>query len=94
MRKTLPLSFFILTPVIALYAPRSPAQFQYSTAQDFQPPQLLTPENGSTVKGAPEFFWTSAVLPKGFKGSYRLKVVPLPSSDSTATVPSWCLRIE
>jgi hypothetical protein len=51
------------------------AQPQTVNSGDIQPPQLLSPENGSTVKGAPEFFWTSAVLPKGFKGSYRLKVV-------------------
>jgi hypothetical protein len=77
MRKNLPLLFILFTLVISLYAPRSPAQIQPAMNQDFQPPQLLTPENGSTVKGAPEFFWTSAVLPKGFKGSYILKVVPI-----------------
>jgi hypothetical protein len=77
MKKYLPLLSIILTLVIALHSPRSPAQIQPAATQDFQPPQLLTPENGSTVKGAPEFFWTSAVLPKGFKGSYRLKVVPI-----------------
>ncbi len=77
MRKNLPLLFILFTFVIALYAPRSPAQIEAVALQDFKPPQLLTPENGSTVKGTPEFFWTSAVLPKGFKGSYILKVVPV-----------------
>jgi len=77
MKKHHPLLFILVTLVIALYAPRSPAQIQPAALQDFQPPQLLTPENGSTIKGAPEFFWTSAVLPKGFKGSYKLKVVPV-----------------
>jgi hypothetical protein len=84
MRKNLPLLFSILTLVITLYAPRSPAQIQPAAARDFQPPQLLTPENGSTVKGAPEFFWTSAVLPKGFRGSYKLRVVALTPGQTPA----------
>ena len=82
MKKNLPLLFILFTLVIALYAPRSPAQIQPAALQDFQPPQLLTPENGSTIKGAPEFFWTSAVLPKGFRGSYKLKVVPVSPRQS------------
>jgi hypothetical protein len=83
MKKHHPLLFInLFTFVIALYAPRSPAQIQSAATRDFQPPQLLTPENGSKVRGVPEFFWTSAVLPKGFRGSYRLKVVPISPGQS------------
>jgi hypothetical protein len=58
-------------------------------SDEIKPPQLLTPENGSAVKGAPEFFWTSAVLPRGFKGKYNLKVVPVsPGQSPGAAVAS------
>jgi hypothetical protein len=82
MRKNLQLSFILFILVMALHAPRSPAQIQPAAAQEFQPPQLLAPENGSAVKGAPEFFWTSAVLPRGFKGSYRLKIAPVSAGQA------------
>jgi hypothetical protein len=53
--------------------------------EDIQPPQLLAPENGSRVNGLPEFFWTSAVLPRGFRGTYRLKVTPVSAGQDPAT---------
>jgi hypothetical protein len=82
MKKNLLLSFILFILVMALHAPRSPAQIQPAAAQELQPPQLLAPENGAKVNGVPEFFWTSAVLPRGFKGSYRLKIAPVSAGQA------------
>jgi hypothetical protein len=82
MKKLLPL-FFLPVALIVCFLPCL-ARAQPSTSVEIKPPQLLTPENGSTVNGAPEFFWTSAVLPRGFRGKYSLKIVPVSQGQSAA----------
>jgi hypothetical protein len=61
------------------------ARPQPASTGDIQPPQLLAPENGSKAGSRPEFFWTSAVLPRGFQGKYRLKVVPVSAGQDPAS---------
>jgi len=75
----LPVSYFLLLSFFPFLARAQP---QNTNSQSIKPPQLLSPANGSAVKGTPEFFWTSAVLPRGFRGSYKLKVVPVSPGQS------------
>ncbi len=78
----LSLFIFFFLPFFARAQPQTP------NLQGIKPPQLLSPENGSAVKGNPEFFWTSAVLPRGFRGSYKLTVVPMLPDQSAAVAVS------
>jgi len=92
MRKHLPLLFILLTLVIALYAPRSPAQ-------EYQPPQLLTPENGAVIDTrTPEFFWTAGSGPARTRLFYLFTIVEVapgtkPSSDLGLAVPFYQTRV-
>lgn len=79
--KTREARFFLSVLLIGCFLPclgrGQPLDQPGIKSDEIKPPQLLTPENGSTVNGVPEFFWTSAVVPRGFKGTYKLKVVPV-----------------
>jgi hypothetical protein len=88
MMKTRDARFFLPIALIVCLLPCL-ARPQPASTGDIQPPQLLAPENGSKVGGRPEFFWTSAVLPRGFRGTYKLKVVPLsPGQDPASALAS------
>jgi hypothetical protein len=78
MKRRLPYFCAIFIIVFVLYAPRSPAQIQPAANQDFQPPQLLTPENGSVIDTrAPEFFWTAGAGPAGARLFYRFTIAEI-----------------
>jgi hypothetical protein len=84
MMKTRDARFFLPIALIVCLLPCL-ARPQPASTGDIQPPQLLAPENGSKAGGRPEFFWTSAVLPRGFRGTYRLKVVPVSAGQDPAS---------
>lgn len=83
MKARYTLVLLLLMSIFSMFPCLGRAQPQITEPQQIKPPQLLTPENGSIVKGNPEFFWTSATMPGGFKGKYKLKVVPV-STGQTA----------
>jgi hypothetical protein len=80
MKKLLPLFFLPVALIVCFFPCLARAQPQGS--QTITPPQLLAPENGSVVNGNPEFFWTPAVHPRGFKGAYKLRIVNVSTGQS------------
>jgi hypothetical protein len=84
MKKRLPL-LFLPVALLVCFLPCL-VRAQPSNTNEIKPPQLLTPESGSTVKGAPEFFWTSAVLPRGFKGRDANHIRP--ACNHTVVMPT------